>query len=271
MKTAILVIFLILFSLKSFNQNNLAVSELTIQKLHQKIKPTQTDSENISFNDSIAMIMEQTLNLPGAFVYPFDSLKFIGKIMSDDQKLRIFTWNLPFADASNRYFGFIMYEESNKNSTVYKLKDNSAGISNPEIAEIPYDSWYGCLIYDIIDTKSEGDTWYTLLGYDPDNIFTSKKLIDILWFREGQPAFGKPVFQLNKRLQSRILFEYSARVQMTLTWHQKLRMIVFDHLAPSNPSYQGNFRYYGPDFSYDGLKFENGIWEIHEDIDVRGQ
>jgi hypothetical protein len=48
-------------------------------------------------------------------------------------------------------------------------------------------------------------------------------------------------------------------------------MIVFDHLSPANESYTGNYQYYGPDLSFDALRFENGIWELKENIDVRNR
>jgi len=70
-------------------------------------------------------------------------------------------------------------------------------------------------------------------------------------------------------MQCRILFEYSARVQMSLRWIDSKKMIVFDHLSPTKASLTGNYQYYGPDFSFDALRFENGTWELVEDVDVR--
>ena len=49
---------------------------------------------------------------------------------------------------------------------------------------------------------------------------------------------------------------------MMLRYDDKLKMIVFDHLSPSKPSYEGKYQYYGPDFSYDGLIFEKGKCKI---------
>jgi len=46
-------------------------------------------------------------------------------------------------------------------------------------------------------------------------------------------------------------------------------MIVFDHLSPSKPSLVGVYEFYGPDFSYDGYKFEKGMLELYPDIDIR--
>ena len=41
--------------------------------------------------------------------------------------------------------------------------------------------------------------------------------------------------------------------------------IVFDHLVPELPTLEGMYDFYIPDMTYDGYKWENGIWEYHED------
>jgi hypothetical protein len=46
-------------------------------------------------------------------------------------------------------------------------------------------------------------------------------------------------------------------------------MIVMDNLVPSDPNYKGVFRFYGPDFSYNGYKFEKGKWVLYNNIDLR--
>lgn len=270
-KSSFFIFFLILSVSKAFNQVSLPQTEMSIQKLHQRIATGHTDKDKLILTDSLLIMLETALNIPGAFDYPFDSLKFTGKISSDDKKVRILTWNLPLSNATNSYYGFILYKSSGNGQQVFRLTDSSSDITNAEFTALTNDNWYGCLIYDIIDVRNSGETWYTLLGYDPDNIFTSKKLIDILTFSNDKPVFGKPVFHLKSKTHHRVIFEYSARVQMMLVWDPRPDMIIFDHLAPSSPAYQGNFTYYGPDFSHDGFKFEKGLWELKENIDIRGR
>jgi len=48
-------------------------------------------------------------------------------------------------------------------------------------------------------------------------------------------------------------------------------MIVFDHLSPSRPEFKDMHQYYGPDFSYDGLRFESGQWVLVKDLDLRNR
>ena len=56
---------------------------------------------------------------------------------------------------------------------------------------------------------------------------------------------------------------------MSLKYNNELKMIVFDHLSPFESRYQGVYQFYGPDFSYDGLEFNKGIWRLISDVDAR--
>jgi len=54
-----------------------------------------------------------------------------------------------------------------------------------------------------------------------------------------------------------------------LRYDAKMKMIVMDNLSPSDSFFKNDFRYYGPDFSHNGFKFEKGKWVYHSDIDLR--
>ncbi len=252
---------------------SLQQSEMQLKELFTRMAQLNSYAEKLTVADSLSDLLYNTLSLPGSFEYPFDSLKSLGKIKSEDQKIRIYTWNIPDIDGTNNYCGFLQYN-AGKNSgfKVFRLTDKRADITDPAVITLDPDNWYGCLIYGIIEKNISGTTCYTLLGYNPENLFISKKIIDVLWFNDKhEPVFGKAVFKYQNRMQSRVLFEYSAKVNMSLQWNEKMNMIVFDHLSPSKPSYQGNYQYYGPDFSYDGFRFDQGIWEYVMDIDIRNK
>jgi hypothetical protein len=251
---------------------------LTLQQAEIKLKGLFTgltsghmEQEKSATADSIANLLITTLQLPGSFEYPFQTLSALGKVTSPDQHLRVFTWNVPSSDGTNTYYGLLQFRTGNDDAIrVYRLTDARSSISDPAMAALSRENWYGCLIYEIVENKQAGITWYTLLGFNPENLFISKKVIDLLWFNElHEPTFGKPVFHYQKRMLCRIVFEYSAKVTMSLKWNDKMNMIVFDHLSPAKPSYEGNYQFYGPDLSFDGLRFVKGIWECMEEIDVR--
>ena len=48
-------------------------------------------------------------------------------------------------------------------------------------------------------------------------------------------------------------------------------MIVFDHLSPSREDLEGQYQFYGPDFSYDGLRWKDCGWVLIEDLDLRAK
>ncbi|MFW5754904.1 MAG: hypothetical protein ACOCV9_08875, partial [Marinilabiliaceae bacterium] len=87
----------------------------------------------------------------------------------------------------------------------------------------------------------------------------------------GDLYFGAPVFDYQGQRRQRLIFEYSNQANMMLRYDDQNERIVMDHLAPRSPRYEGDRSYYGPDFSYDALKFEGGKWVLIEDVDVRNR
>jgi hypothetical protein len=263
-----------LFSLQAAgNPESLAGAETQINLLFTRMAATTADSDKKIINDSIVQLMGVTLQISGSFDYPFSRLIKMGKISSTDSRIRIYTWNLPLADGTNTYFGFLQYKTNNKGEIKQVfLNDRSAEITDASEAILSPSKWYGMLIYEIIETKDGGNVYYTLLGLDNQDFFISAKIADVLYFDDhNNPLFGKSVFHDQNKLMCRVIFQYSAKVKMSLKWNPKMKMIILDHLAPPNSSYTGNYAYYGPDFSYDGLRFEKGRWELVEKVDVRSE
>ncbi len=252
------------------SQGELELYEDSLQYYFTLLASEKDDKNKIEFNDQIIKYFKKALENEGSFTYPFDSLKNIGIIKSEDEKLRIITWNLPYNDRTHKYFGFIQYKKSKKTYVFYELNDDSDNIKNPELAVLNDKNWYGALYYKIITNKNKGNVYYTLLGADLNNLLTKKKIIEILYFdKNNSPVFGNKVFKNKSIPISRVIFEFNAQTNMTLTYDEEKEMIIYDHLSPSRPSLEGQFEFYGPDFSYDGLKFERGIWNTYFDIDTR--
>jgi len=245
--------------------------EHMLSGLFNNLYSINNNHEKEKINHEIVKNFELALAIKESFTFPFDSLKNTGKIVSPDKRLRLYTWNIPYSDGTHKYFGFIQYyPHKEKDFVVYRLTDKKDSIESPEEKTLSDTNWLGALYYEIIETRDEGVTYYTLLGFDFNNFLTSKKIVDVIYFRnDSTPVFGKPVFKYQDRLQNRIIFEYSSKVSMSLKYNKDLKMIIYDHLSPSKPSYKDHFMYYGPDFSYDGLEFKDGIWNEIRDVDVR--
>jgi hypothetical protein len=274
-KYLVLVMILLLFGkMASFasndNQAELKSYEDSLKSYFFQLAAERNDLAKENINAKIINYFKLALNTENSFDYNFGSLKNVGIIKSPDENLRIITWNLPYNDRTHKYFGFIQYKKSRRETVTFQLNDESDFIGTPEFAVLDQNKWYGALYYQIIDNKYRGTTYYTLLGVDLHDILTKKKIIEILYFDSSdQPVFGKRVFKNVRESVTRVIFEYSAQADMVLTYDKEKEMIIYDHLSPYRPSLKGQYEFYGPDFSYDGLKFERGIWNSYPDLDVR--
>ena len=127
------VLFLIIISTISNviaddkEQIDLKSAEDSLSFYFSKIATEQDDFVKENLNKKILQYFRSALNNEESFDYKFDSLKYVGIIKSDDEKLRIITWNLPYNDRTHKYFGFIQYKESKKSVVTTELHDKSDG------------------------------------------------------------------------------------------------------------------------------------------------
>jgi hypothetical protein len=241
--------------------------EDSLKKMQKAVFFSREDSVKFKANEHFTQVMEEVLLNQLSFEFPFDSLTAIGRLTSPDGKFRIINWNIAKNDGSCYYFGFIQsLDPKTKKFELYPLIDKSNLAKSPEAYVSDNNKWFGMLYYRIIPCGE----YYTLLAWDGNDKVTSRKFIDILSFKpDGTPQFGKDVFKMPKKNPKRIMFEYSAEIVMSLKYHEDKNMIVFDHLAPKDPIMEGQYQFYGPDFSFDGFKFSKGKWKYEEDVDIK--
>lgn len=250
--------------------------EVYLQHQFQQLFTAKDEKARLMRNHAIKDSLSRILTLDSSFFYPFDSLSSLGKVMAPDSAFRLLTWNCPLSGGMHVYSLFIQYiskitgkpkiiflENNRIEKPVFQINEDS--VLEPE-------QWYGALYYDILANTTDTGKYYTLLGIDLNDLFTTRKVIDILWFDKDQHIhFGLPVFIFPDHVSHRVVFEFSARVSMLLHYDPEMNMIVFDHLSPSDPSYKGIYQFYGPDFSYDGFIYRQGQWIFRSDLDVRNQ
>jgi len=282
MRKIILLVFLITRSLLTFSQDKVDFKPIedSLKVLGKIILNGETEFIKYNANEKFLTLLESALISEKSFDYPFDSLITIARLTADDNRFRLFNWNLKKDDGTFEYFGIIQaWNKKNKKYIIYPLKDNSDIIKNPESQLLEPLNWYGAHYYKLIYTKYGGKKYYTLLGWDGNNTTSQKKIIDVITFNSNdKPIFGASVFKYNKKIQKRIIFEYNATVSMSLKYEKqyllngkkKRAMIIFDRLAPLDPDLAGMYQYYYPETNiYDGLIFKNGKWVHLKDIDAR--
>jgi len=251
-----------------------------LQSLVKELYAAKTDAEKTRINKRLLRTFEGFLQVPISFEINYDSLKKdIQLLRAPDNSFRIINWHVEKSDGTFEYYGFIQskfvqYKKHGpfrkiriETMQLYPLMDKSAEIKNPDNAISDNKKWYGMRYYRIIESKTKTRNYYTLLGWDGNDKFSQKKIIDVLSFdNNGVPHFGADIFNFQKRYPKRVIFEYSATCTMPLKYSEKKDSIIFGHLAPIQPQLEGQFQYYCTDMSYDGFGFRKGKWNYGADI-----
>ena len=205
--------------------------------------------------DKTELKVDSVFSNSDPFTADLTPLNNVGSILSDDGKLRIVSWNNRKEDGGFEYYTYFIYKKNKKTKPfVHKLYCPKA--TKPiNIGKYNANNWYGGLYYKAFAIKKG----YLLLGYQTYRDISRVKFIEPVTITKKDVVFGDDIFLLDKKPQSRAVFEYSAKAVMSITYDEHSKQFVFDHLSPENPNMKGLFQYYGPDFSYDALKSKKKI------------
>lgn len=269
-------LFIIIFVLVSTcilkGQDTSAETPELLENLFNRLTNNYDDADRIHINDSVRLIVDGYVRSDSVFSYKFSNLRHLGQITSPDSMLKIVTWNLVLGNSTSRYFCyFIRKNDAGKPDIVYNLTTDYN--ENPVRTDSTYSEsdWYGALYYDLKPFTINAKPCWILLGIDYGNPSVSRKIIDVMSFTSDDSLlFGKKWFESDDKISFRAVFEYAANAMMTLRFASE-RLIVFDHLVPFSPSQKDDRQYYGPDYSFDAYKFENGIWKFSLNVDARNK
>lgn len=272
----LLSLLLVLTSALSVAQITTA-QEDSLKFLGKQVLFSKTEAERVNANASFYSQLRRSLKQPGAFEYRFDSVVTMARLYSPDKKFRLLNWNLRLDDGTYRYFCIIQTP-----TELIELKDKTTDIKSPETAVLDKEKWYGAHYYQIVQAGKRKKRYYLLLGWKGNDRLTTQKVIEVLSFNKKQePVFGAKVFDypdkedrkadLFKKNKTRIIFEHSAEVSMSLRYHPEDDQIVFDHLSPRSSDLKGQYQYYGPDMSYDRFRRKRSRWIYEEDVDIRNK
>ncbi|MBR1626741.1 MAG: hypothetical protein IJ681_06325 [Bacteroidales bacterium] len=281
------------FSLTAQKNYNMQGMEMILQPLMETMYSANSSNERFAANEKFISELEDALDMEKSFSYPFSGLNKINILTSKDKQFRVFTWAVCDDEGYWENYGYI---QSRNNSTgdyeVYRLFDKSEEIISPEEQKLNDSTWFGAIYYDLIETKFDKRTYYVLLGFDANDIYTKRRVIEPVYFRNGsgRPVFGQNVFYKEKERQ-RYIFEYSTDASFTLHYGEqyydivttqkakstvfhkvqpfetvpnetkKEKMIFFDELEPATSGMEGLSQYYIPSGEVVGLYFEGGKWK----------
>ena len=207
--------------------------------------------------------LKNALKTPHSFEYPFNKIESVSIQYPADSTFRIFTWQLYVNKDDYRYFGAIQL--NTPDLKLIPLIDRSFQVADLDQEVLTPQKWYGALYYNIHEVKVKNqEPYYLLFGFDGYQFFRKRKIIEVLYFEEGEAKFGKPVFLKQERNGfersfNRLAIQYSSEASTRMNYDEFLEMIVFDYMIQRpGPHGEGAVNY--PDGSYEGYKLEGGKW-----------
>lgn len=273
MKRLLIFFPLILFLNQSFAQhtdessglNRLSMYQDSLTDLGKVMINNDNELERQNANTEFVKTLVAALKVPNSFLFPFDSVKTVSIVNSPDNRFRIISWHIMNDDGSYRFYGALQLNTGGP-LKLFPLIDYSPLLQNPEDSVTDNHKWYGAQYYKII--RVTGDrSYYVLLGWKGYTVNSTKKVIEVLSFKNDKPVFGMEVFGASKH--KRIIFQYTRQASMLLRYVADQDLIVFDHLSAPDEKSRKNLESYGPDLSYDGYRLVNGRWKFVENLDMR--
>ena len=273
-KLAFLLIFLVFNSVASAQRITspdlkiLHKKEDSLKTLSVKIIQGRTSSDRFMADSEFTKIFVRALRVKNSFHYPFDSLITISKLSPPDSSFKIFTWQMVINDNVVRQHGAIQMRTADGSLKLLPLIDKSDVTKDMSDTVGNNFGWIGAVYYRIIQTEAGNKKYYTLLGYDENNIRSNKKIVEVLSFENGVPVFGGPYFNFSdntalKQDPGRLILEFKKNASPRLVYDKEQDMIIYEHLISETGETQKKYTYIG-DGDYEGLKWKDGRW-VHID------
>ncbi len=290
----------LLCSMAATAQNSVILQNaaMELKKLQDTMFFAHSDNNRFNANEKFIERLENTLEMANSFRYPFSELNKISILTSKDKRFRIFTWAIVSSEGNYDNYGFVQAEnEATGEYEVYALKARNQEIFSPQEQKLSDTCWFGAVYYDLITSKYENITYYTLLGWDGKDIYSKRKVIEPITFKHnsGRPSFGAAIFYKQKGIK-RIIFEYAPDVSFNLKYDEQFfeiggvkkakrrtgrrnrpfeveekkisqsLMIVYDELESKTDAISGFNQLNVPSGKVNGLIFERGRWRKVENL-----
>ncbi len=274
-----LVIFIVLFFAISFSFAQ-QISKADFKVLKQKEDSMKKYSvrliqginakDRFDADSMLTRLLVRALKVPNSFYYTFDSLQTISKLYAPDSSFKIFTWQMVINENIIRQHGAIQMRTFDGSLKLYPLIDKSDVVINAVDTIANNKGWIGAVYYNIVQTKSSNQNYYTLIGYDEGNIRSSKKIIEVVHFNNDEPIFGGRYFSFEedsvfKTSIGRYIMEYKKEYGPKLNYDAEMDMIVVEHLVSESNEPKKKWTLVG-DGDYEGFKWKNGKWVHVEKI-----
>ena len=239
---------------------------------HESLSQATSEEDRMALHGQLMGLWEEALASGHAFEVDWSGWNnAVVDLGEDNERLLVFTWNVELDDRTQRYGGWVAHAApDNALGYTYTMLEHDRNVDPQDDSRMHrHDHWQGGLYYAGVLQHDRDDPVYTLLAWDGADALTTRKWIETVEPRNGRVRFGAPRFDMPQGLQKRVVLAYADAVQATLRVEPEVGRIVYDHLAPEDPSFQGQHAFYGPTLSYDGLEWRKGRWHFTPDLAVK--
>lgn len=253
---------------ESSNLKQLRIYRDSLTSLGNKFVNNTDEMERKQANYAFIKTLVSALKINNSFNFSFEQVKAVSVLNSPDNRFRIFSWHVINQDGSYRFYGTVQINTGGQ-LQMYPLEDYTPMLKNAEDTVTDNHAWYGAQYYKIIPVTSAKNPYYVLLGWKGNTIKSTKKVIEVISFKNNKALLGAAVFEGNKKNRKRVVFEYARQASMLLRYVPEENLIVFDHLSPPDKKSADKPESFGPDLTYDGYRLKNGGWHFVENLDMR--
>lgn len=197
----------------------------------------------------------------------------MSRVAPEDSSFRILTFQLTLNNRTVRHYGCIQLNK--KGSRIIPLLDYSDTFPLVPQITLSNKNWFGAVYYKALTKKVKNKNIYFLFGYDQNDVFSSRKLVEPMWIEGDTLArFGMPIFEKTTKVKDlltnevktknemlyRYKIEFASQASVMMRYDEEKKMIVHDHVMSKNPKHDDLAFTKIPEGSYEGLKWEKEHW-----------
>ena len=260
-------ILFVSFSVCSTAQNYIDIQGTRLEQLAIQIQEDTIIQDRFKADSLFTKALVNTLKNNNSFNFSFDSLHSIKHIISPDRKFKIFSWQIDIGDGTYRQRAAIQLPTVNGQLKLLPLFDQSDFILNIAVGIYDRQHWIGAIYYDIIPIQFQGETLYTLLGYDEYTNGISRKIMEVIKFNNDEPVFGGDYFSYPKdpcfplAPADRFVYQYKKGSNAIIKYETTTKSIVVSELTSTEKDLK-NLSTLVPSGNELHFNWMNGKWTL---------
>ena len=185
----------------------------------------------------------------------------------------VLSWNSENSERKQSYGGFVIFNDDKSDAgwSWVELEHSLKEDINDVGRSYKTNAWTGALYYSMVLNYDGKTPVYTLLGWDGADGIVTRKVIETMSINNRRVRIGLPYIENTDGLKKRFILEYADILQVTLKYDEESDQIIFDRLAPNDPSLIGQTAFYGPTLDYNAFVWQEGRWVLETFVEVKNE